>query len=1314
MSLAFLRQLKVLTARITHWHLRWLARLALTLLLLLTICGLTWQFYAVPRLNDYKPWLEQQLTQTIGAPIKIASLSGGWRGIRPQLTITRFQLINSQQQAMLQFERMEGTLSWWQLLLGELNFSHLHLQAPQLDVLRLKNGQWQVAGITLATNQSTAEAVPHDGQFLNWLLEQGELSIAQGVLRLSDQRGEFPALSANNVQLNVENWFSRHQAVLQFSPTQLAGAPVEISANLQGEDIKQLSAWSGWVKLNLPQANLSHAAPWLSPLFPQFKVQSGRGALALKLELSAGILDGVDADLQLTDWRLQLPEQAQLNLPLFDGRILWRLSEQQRTLELRAKQIRTADTLLCQQCELQYLQTKAKQSLTARNWSLAGLNAYSAFLPESLAQFRHAKLAGNLTKFNIEWPGDWPLNKAAKTPDLSALTLEVEGRSLAWDQLGQWPSGQGFDIDLMLEPKGGRLKIIGEQAQLVYPAHFLEAMNFARLHSEFDWQQEGKGWQLNLKGFKAISPELELSAQGQYWWPGHGMGQVDLTANIERLNANRVYAYLPRVLGDDVLVWLKTSLLAGQAKKGQLRWRGDVAQFPYTLGTAAAKTGQFTVKTQAENVTIHYGNDWPMITKVDGQVTIDGMQLNVDAQRGDITGTALEAVKVTIPNLEFNQHILVDGKVKGQTAHFLDFVQNSPVRLATQGFLDELTAQGLGELDLKLDIPIEDFEKTKIDGLYRFNANQLNFGASIPPLSQAKGAVRFTEASMKVLPSTANALGGSVQLQGDTDAQGALNLALKGQGDLAQALQYYLPPLSPWLQGKVPFAANLKVDSDKFALNLASDLIGGLVYLPAPLAKSAAQIRPFKLKVSDDKGLTRVDFTYAKDLQAAFLLGDDASSMRGKVLLVQEGTNLAEVITLPVKGLQIGGAWPALNVNDWLPVLPGQSMPSTVERKTAAMSSPTIIIDQLGFEQLSLGGQLLNDVRLSGQMNSQGLQANLLSRQIAGDVQWLSSQNRVSAHLSKLWLPLKNAPTHAASDRGAKILKLPPVVESTTKSALDEWLSWPAIHMVADDFRFKNVELGKLTLKSRPQERSIEFDELSLRNADGQISLAGQWLKQNSWERTQAKVKIDSPNMGKLLLRIGYPEAMKAAPLILHGDGQWQGAPWRPAWDTVSGKLNLNIGAGQFIQLEPGVGRFLSILSLQALPRRLKLDFSDVFSSGFEFDEISGTALIEQGVARTSDLKINGPAAKVRFSGDANFVAGTQNLRVRIVPSIGGAVALGVGVLNPIAGLATLAVQSVMDNPLGELLAYEFQIDGSMSDPQIKKVGVKPESPKIK
>ena len=145
-------------------------------------------------------------------------------------------------------------------------------------------------------------------------------------------------------------------------------------------------------------------------------------------------------------------------------------------------------------------------------------------------------------------------------------------------------------------------------------------------------------------------------------------------------------------------------------------------------------------------------------------------------------------------------------------------------------------------------------------------------------------------------------------------------------------------------------------------------------------------------------------------------------------------------------------------------------------------------------------------------------------------------------------------------------------------------------------------------------------------------------------------------------------------------------------------------GSGQFNKLEPGVGRLLGVLSLQSLPRRITLDFRDVFSDGFAFDSISGSMKVTSGVLRTDDLSIRGPSAKVFMSGSTDLAAETQDLRVKVQPTLSESVALGAAIAGPVAGVATLLAQKVLKDPIEKLFSYEYGVSGTWKDPQVVKL----------
>jgi len=129
------------------------------------------------------------------------------------------------------------------------------------------------------------------------------------------------------------------------------------------------------------------------------------------------------------------------------------------------------------------------------------------------------------------------------------------------------------------------------------------------------------------------------------------------------------------------------------------------------------------------------------------------------------------------------------------------------------------------------------------------------------------------------------------------------------------------------------------------------------------------------------------------------------------------------------------------------------------------------------------------------------------------------------------------------------------------------------------------------------------------------------------------------------------------------------------------------------------------VLSLQSLPRRLTLDFRDVFSEGFAFDFVRGDVNISQGLAQTNNLQMRGVNAAVLMDGRADIAAETQDIKVVVIPEVNaGTASLIATVINPAIGLGSFLAQMFLRKPLMEAATQEFHIDGTWSDPKITKV----------
>jgi uncharacterized protein YhdP len=203
--------------------------------------------------------------------------------------------------------------------------------------------------------------------------------------------------------------------------------------------------------------------------------------------------------------------------------------------------------------------------------------------------------------------------------------------------------------------------------------------------------------------------------------------------------------------------------------------------------------------------------------------------------------------------------------------------------------------------------------------------------------------------------------------------------------------------------------------------------------------------------------------------------------------------------------------------------------------------------------------------------------------------------------------------------------------------------------------------------------------------------------------------KLEIADAGQLLTRFGMKEVVRRGKGRMEGQVAWMGSPLTLDYPSMNGSFNINVEAGQFLKADPGLAKLLGVLSLQSLPRRLALDFRDVFSEGFAFDFFRGDVKIQQGIAETNNLQMKGVNAAVLMAGSADIARETQDIQVVVVPEINaGTASLVVGVINPAIGLGTFLAQMFLRQPLTRAATQQFHIDGSWSDPRITRVEYKP------
>jgi uncharacterized protein YhdP len=388
-------------------------------------------------------------------------------------------------------------------------------------------------------------------------------------------------------------------------------------------------------------------------------------------------------------------------------------------------------------------------------------------------------------------------------------------------------------------------------------------------------------------------------------------------------------------------------------------------------------------------------------------------------------------------------------------------------------------------------------------------------------------------------------------------------------------------------------------------------------------------------------------------------------------------------VRLPERpGLLIYGALPALDADRWLPLFGGGQNAPGFEQHADSIA---VALD-LKIGTLDAYGKRIHDLALRADLADAGWSAVVQSEEIAGDASFRSDGGgKLIARLTQLRVP--------GDSPGVK-----PQDGSRTKD-------WPSVDLIAERFVYKNKELGRIELVAQREGADWRIDRIALVNPEASVSGKGVWRTGDAPE-TSVNLDLAASDAGGALARAGYPGLVRGGKAKMQAALTWAGEPQAIDYPSLSGSLQLQAEDGQFLEIEPGLGKLISLMSLQALPKRLSLDFRDVFSKGFQFDRINAAGDIDRGLMRLKDFKMRGSAAEVDMEGEVDLAKETQNLRVRVIPSLGDPASAALVFLNPLLIFPAAIAQKILKDPLGHIFAFNYSITGSWADPKVAKRAV--------
>ncbi|HJW23891.1 MAG TPA: YhdP family protein [Rhodocyclaceae bacterium] len=1233
--------------------------------------------YAVlPNIGQYQATIEQTVGQAIGLPVSIGRIEAGWDGLKPHLTLSDVVVSDRQGRQAFAFERVDSVLSWQTLWRLEPTLDLLAVEGPTLNVRRDASGRISVAGV-----EAEGETDP---RLMEWVLAQPHIRIRDAIIVWEDALRNAPPLVLEDLQFGLDNRGSRHRFGFSAVPPAHLASRIDLRGEFRGNPAEAMDQVSGRLFLELQYADLAGWRDWVD--YPVHLPQ-GRGALRVWGDWEHG-QGHVTTDVALEDLRIRLGQTVPvLDLANMRGRLEARYQADEWDLAGSKVELQSLDGIRISPTDFHLRWRHDAQSgrwsgsATANLLDLDALDRLANYLPMD-ARSRELLATHQPTGRIADLKASWE----AEAGQLNRYALRAGFDGLGVKAAGYVPGASGLSGEVDASDKGGSLKLDSRDAGLDLPAVFPEPhLALGSLKARAAWVVDGKNLDVRLDRVDFSGTDAAGSAKGLYHFGGEGPGTIDLTATLSRADGRAVWRYMPAVVSADARNWLRRGIVEGTASDARLVLKGDLKDFPFR----DKGKGQFLVTAKAHGVKIDYAPDWPPIEGISGDMSF-GIGMRVEAHQGGILGTRIGPVTVEIPDFEAReQMLLVKGQVTGPTAEFLRFIDLSPVGEKIDNFTEDMRAGGSGRLDLALDMPLQRIPDTRIRGEYQFHNNLVTVLPGLPPVTQVNGRLRFTENSLSAPEITGYVLGGPMRLAVKNEGD-RVTVAMGGNANMREVRRHLDLPLLDYVTGGTAWKGEVRVRKKSADFVVESGLAGISSSLPEPLNKTAGSILPLRF---EKKNLP--DNYYRDGLprdQIRVTLGKAAEALlvrrqEGEAMVLERGALAVgdALPSLPEKGVAAQVSVPRLDLDFWRQAMAGGGNGNGGGQGGAGAAG---LVSHINVKTAAM--RLMNrdyaNVEMQLRPREGGWQIGLSTKEAAGDIFWREAAGGwVQADFKRLALP-----SEAKVDSGAR-------------EVLD---SLPGMDIRVADFALGEKRLGRLELKAHNDAGVWHLDTIGLSNPDGNLKGKGQWSSVGN-HRTRLNFELTASDAGKLLDRLGYPGTIRRGTARLSGDLAWEGALTSIHYPTLSGDLTLAAGKGQFAKVDPGIGKLLGLLSLQSLPRRLTLDFRDVFSEGFAFDSIDARLAVRNGIMRTvDDLKIDGPAARILMKGQADLKNETQDMLVTVQPEMGSAVSVGALLMaHPVVGAAAVVANKLLQNPLNKIFSFQYHVTGTWTDPKMEKVG---------
>jgi uncharacterized protein (TIGR02099 family) len=1259
------RLTRILVA-LTRWGLG-LCALVLVLMALYVSLGRE----LTPLVAEYRVDVETKATEALGMPLQIGKLEGNWSGFAPILLahdVTVGEGANA-----LHLDQVRAVPDIWESLLArQVRIAHLELNGLKISLKEGDDGKWSLEGLPVQKDQ------PLDPeQLLNRMQMVQQLSVidSQVTLQPLDQ----PPLTLTYVGFNLKTGASRQR--LDARMTLPDGQPVAMSLRTR----IQASQWQDGeaeAYLSLPQSDWSKWLP--ERLTQQWNFSEIKAGGELWINWGKGALQSAAIRLNAPQVKGAYAERKpiQINNLALNG--YFQRSTEGVVVTLDSLAMNFGETRW--ESHLQLTQTSATDKVEEL-WHLQAdrvdltpltplLNALGP-LPEGVATaVEKLKVTGGLRNVLIDL--------RPNATDDSKFSFAANLDRVGFDAYHGAPAARNVSGSISGDLGKGELRMDSKDFVLHLDPIFAKPWQYLQANATLTWKLDKEGFTLIAPYLKVLGEEGKIA--GDFLIRLHfdhtQEDYMDLRVGMVEGDGRYTAKYLPSMLSPALDEWLRTAILKGAVDEGFFQYQGS-------LNHGATDTARsISLFFKVHDAELAFQPGWPHVSKVTGDVFVEDSGVRVLASKGQLLDTQVRDIYVNIPHVPDgkNVHLFLDGGFAGGLGDGLKILQEAPIGTA------ETFAKWEGEGDLQgtlnLDIPLAKGEQPKILVDFKTAKARLKLADPALELTQLKGDFRFD--------STKGLSGQNISARAFDKPVTARIFADGNAGNIKTRVtasgQVEVKKLTDWLSvtqplpvsGVIPYQLQLNLDGADSQLMVNSNLKGVKVDLPAPFGMTADDSRDttFRMTLQGPERRYWVNYGQLANFTFAAPSGSFAEG-RGELFL-----GGGEAVLPGAKGLRVRGALSELDVGPWQDLVSKYAGQDPGGSAKQFFSSADL---QIG--KLSALGTTLDQASVQVNRKPASWALQLDSQQVKGTVGVPDAKGApITVNLQYVRLPAPD-PKVVADENSPDPLA---TVDPTKIPALD----------ITINQLFQGQDLvGGWSLRIRPTAKGIALNNLDMGLKGILLQGSGGWEGMPGNSSSWYKGRISGKNLADVLKGWGFAPSVTSEEFHMDVDGRWPGSPAWLASKRFSGTLDASLTKGQFVEVEGSAQalKVFGLLNFNSIGRRLRLDFSDLFSKGLSYDRVKGLLVGTNGVYVTREpIRMTGPSSNVELDGTLNLVGDQIDAKLLVTLPVTNNLPIAALIVGaPAVGGALFLIDKLIGDRVSRFASVKYTVKGPWKEPQI-------------